>query len=84
MAPDTWREHTESEDKQSDEKEQDEEAIERGTWSVFNMKFMRDAAARQSREADAQAEEFQREMGFGINREEDDGDGTDTSWVLHQ
>lgn len=46
--------------------------------SVFNMKFMRDAAARQSREADAQAEELQMEMGFGIDREDDDDDGTDT------
>jgi U3 small nucleolar RNA-associated protein 14 len=39
---------------------------------VFNMKFMRDAAARQSREADAQAEELQKEMGFEIDGEEDD------------
>ncbi|KAI9566354.1 Utp14-domain-containing protein [Boletus coccyginus] len=45
--------------------------------SVFNMKFMRDAAARQSREADAQAEELQKEMGFEIDGEEDDRDGTD-------
>ena len=44
--------------------------------SVFDMKFMRDAAARQSREADAQAEELQKEMGFGIDGEGDD-DGTD-------
>ena len=44
--------------------------------SVFNMKFMRDAAARQSREADAQAEELQKEMGFGMDGEEDN-DGTD-------
>ena len=45
--------------------------------SVFNMKFMCDAATRQSREADAQAEEFQREMGFGIDREENNDDETD-------
>ncbi|KAH0837758.1 Utp14 protein-domain-containing protein [Lanmaoa asiatica] len=45
--------------------------------SVFSMKFMRDAAARQSREADAQAEELQKEMGFRIDGEDDD-DGTDT------
>ena len=45
--------------------------------SVFNMKFMRDAAARQSREADAQAEELQKEMGFAIGDEDDeDEDGT--------
>ncbi|KAF8555092.1 Utp14-domain-containing protein [Imleria badia] len=44
--------------------------------SVFNMKFMRDAAARQSREADAQAEELQKEMGFVIDGE-DEEDGAD-------
>ena len=47
--------------------------------SVFSMKFMRDAAARQSREADAEAEELQKQMGFKINRDEDDDDdGIDT------
>ncbi|KAG2751834.1 Utp14-domain-containing protein [Suillus brevipes Sb2] len=46
--------------------------------SVFNMKFMRDAAARQTREADAAADDFLKEMG-GAERESDDdvsGDGT--------
>lgn len=45
--------------------------------SVFNMKFMRDAAARQTREADAAADDFLKEMG-GVERGSDDdasGDG---------
>ncbi|KAG8219230.1 Utp14-domain-containing protein [Butyriboletus roseoflavus] len=49
--------------------------------SVFSMKFMRDAAARQSREADAQAEELQKEMRFRIDGEEDD-DGTESPTAL--
>ncbi|KIJ66588.1 hypothetical protein HYDPIDRAFT_174627 [Hydnomerulius pinastri MD-312] len=39
--------------------------------SVFNMKFMRDAATRQSREADAQADDLAREMGFGLDAGKD-------------
>ncbi|KAG1813832.1 Utp14 protein-domain-containing protein [Suillus subaureus] len=45
--------------------------------SVFNMKFMRDAAARQTREADAAADDFLKEMG-GVEQGSDDdasGDG---------
>ncbi|KAH7886384.1 Utp14 protein-domain-containing protein [Phlebopus sp. FC_14] len=42
--------------------------------SVFNMKFMRDAAARQSREADAQAEELEKELGFGLAENSDSND----------
>ncbi|KAG1747704.1 Utp14 protein-domain-containing protein [Suillus lakei] len=48
--------------------------------SVFNMKFMRDAAARQTREADAAANDFLKEMG-GVEQGSDDdasGDGTVT------
>ncbi|KAG2342059.1 Utp14-domain-containing protein [Suillus weaverae] len=48
--------------------------------SVFNMKFMRDAAARQTREADAAADDFLKEMG-GVEQGSDDdasGDGTVT------
>ncbi|KAG6380581.1 Utp14 protein-domain-containing protein [Boletus reticuloceps] len=89
-----------SEDSESGEEEQDEEAIKRGAFdeltalraednanlpdleskSVFNMKFMRDAAARQAGEADAQVEELQKELGFGIDRAEDnDDDGSDAT-----
>jgi U3 small nucleolar RNA-associated protein 14 len=48
--------------------------------SVFNMKFMRDAAARQIREADAAADDFLKEMG-GVEQGSDDdasGDATVT------
>lgn len=54
--------------------------------SVFNMKFMRDAAARQSREADAAADDFLKEMG-GLEQESDNdpsGDGTVTEGPLIQ
>ncbi|KAF8131451.1 Utp14-domain-containing protein [Boletus edulis] len=89
-----------SEDSESGEEEQDEEAIKRGAFdelaalraeddanlqdlkskSVFNMKFMRDAAARQAGEADAQVEELQKGLGFGIDRaEDDDDDGADAT-----
>ncbi|KAF8837629.1 Utp14-domain-containing protein [Paxillus ammoniavirescens] len=40
--------------------------------SVFNMKFMRDAAARQYQEVDAHAEELAREMGYSLVGEEHD------------
>lgn len=45
--------------------------------NVFNMKFMRDAATRQALEADAQAEELQKGLGFGVG-EEEDVEGADT------
>lgn len=54
--------------------------------SVFNMKFMRDAAARQSREADAAADDFLKEMG-GLEQESDNdasGGGTVTEGALIQ
>lgn len=47
--------------------------------SVFNMKFMRDAAARQAREADGQAEELQKELGFGIGIEEEEDEDSAVS-----
>ncbi|KAF9237059.1 Utp14 protein-domain-containing protein [Melanogaster broomeanus] len=53
--------------------EDDADAPELKSKSVFNMKFMRAAAARQSREVDANAEELAREMGFGHDGEEGDG-----------
>ncbi|KAL4070303.1 Utp14 protein-domain-containing protein, partial [Scleroderma citrinum] len=40
--------------------------------SVFNMKFMQDAASRRAREADAKAKELAREMVFGENPEVSD------------
>ncbi|OAX41009.1 Utp14-domain-containing protein [Rhizopogon vinicolor AM-OR11-026] len=40
--------------------------------SVFNMKFMRDAAARQMREADAEADDFVKEMGGEQGSDADD------------
>jgi U3 small nucleolar RNA-associated protein 14 len=40
--------------------------------SVFNMKFMRDAAARQMREADAEADDFVKEMGGAQGSDADD------------
>jgi U3 small nucleolar RNA-associated protein 14 len=44
--------------------------------SVFNMKFMRDAAARQTREADAEADDFVKEMGGERGSDaEDDASG---------
>lgn len=46
--------------------------------SVFNMKFMRDTAARQIREVDTEADDFLKEMG-GVEQGSDDdalGDGT--------
>ncbi|KAG1742619.1 Utp14 protein-domain-containing protein [Suillus paluster] len=48
--------------------------------SVFNMKFMRDAAARQLREADEAADDFLKEMGGAEQGSDDDasGDGTVT------
>jgi len=58
--------------------EDDTNLVDLKSKSVFDMKFMRDAAARQSREADAQAEELQKEMRFEIDgEEEEDRDGTD-------
>ncbi|KAG1879616.1 small-subunit processome [Suillus tomentosus] len=42
-----------------------------GSKSVFNMKFMRDAAERQTREADTAADDFLKEMG-GVEQESDD------------
>ncbi|KAG2141078.1 Utp14 protein-domain-containing protein [Suillus clintonianus] len=54
--------------------------------SVFNMKFMRDAAARQILEADAAADDFLKEMG-GVEQGSDDdasGDGTVTEGPLVQ
>ena len=50
--------------------------------TVFDMKFMRDAAARRSREADAQAEELEKELGFMIDEEADEagaGTGADST-----
>lgn len=40
--------------------------------SVFNMKFMRDAAARQMRDADAEADDFIKEMGGAQGSDADD------------
>ncbi|KAG9312720.1 Utp14 protein-domain-containing protein [Chiua virens] len=45
--------------------------------SVFNMKFMRDAAARQTREADAQVEALQNELRFGIDGQEGEDEDED-------
>jgi len=43
--------------------------------SVFNMKFMQDAAARRAREADAQAKELAQEMLSGLEEPEDSDSG---------
>ncbi|KAF9225148.1 small-subunit processome [Gyrodon lividus] len=52
--------------------EGDADAPDLKSKSVFNMKFMRDAAARQYQEVDAHAEELAREMGYGPGGEDDD------------
>ncbi|KIK94507.1 hypothetical protein PAXRUDRAFT_443045 [Paxillus rubicundulus Ve08.2h10] len=51
--------------------EDDVDAADLKSKSVFNMKFMRDAAARQHQEVDAHAEELAREMGYGLVDEND-------------
>lgn len=56
--------------------ENDADLPELQSKNVFSMKFMRDAAARQSREADARAEELQQELGFRLDGEEEE-DGAD-------